>query len=308
MGVAFGEVFVVVEGTVVSRDTVEVAHIHGNGTFLVGEEGLVHLLAVADADDANLRGIGCLVLEDIYHGLGLGLDGAGGGFLHEDVAILPVLEGEEHQINSLFQAHDEAGHPGLGEGDGVAFANLVYPQGDDAAARAHDVAVAGATDLGAAAVAALGHGYFLFDGLGDAHGVDGIGGFVGGEADDALDTCIDSGIEHVVGTNHVGLDGLHGEELAGGHLFEGSGMEHIIHALHGILQCGLIAYITNIEANFVSDFRHASLKVMPHVILFLFIAREYTDFAYIRAEKAVQHRIPKTPRASRNQEDFVFEY
>ena len=43
------------------------------------------------------------MLEQLDHGLGLGLDGAGGGFLNQDVAILAVLEGKQNQINSLFQ-------------------------------------------------------------------------------------------------------------------------------------------------------------------------------------------------------------
>lgn len=142
------EVLVVVQIAVICRNSVEVTHIYGLGSFFLGEEGFVHLLTVADANHADLGSIGRLVLEQLDDGLCLGLDGAGGGFLDQDVAILAVLEGEEDQINGLFQAHDEAGHGGLGDGDGVALANLVYPQGDDATAAAHDVAIAGAADLG----------------------------------------------------------------------------------------------------------------------------------------------------------------
>ena len=277
-GVAFFEEFVVVEVAVVGRDAVEVAHVFGLGAFFFGEEGFVHLLAVADADDFDLGkrfrvkpGMRGLVLEEVSDGFGLGLDGAGGGFLDEDVAILPVFEGEEDKVHGLLEAHDEAGHPGLGEGDGVALADLVDPQRNHAAAAAHDVAVAGAADLGAAAEAALGHGYLLLDGLGDAHGVDGIGGFVGGEADDALHARVDGGIEGVVRADDVGLDGFHGEELAAGHLLEGRGVEHVIDPLHGVLEGALVAHIANVELDLPRHLRHPRLEVVPHIVLLLLI-------------------------------------
>lgn len=128
--VAFGEVFVVVEGTVVGWDTVEVAHVFGFGALFVGEEGFVHLFAVADADDLNVF---FLATEELAYGFGLGLDGAGWGFLYEDVTVLAVFEGEEDEVYGFFEAHDETGHVGFGEGDGVAVADLVYPQWDDGA-------------------------------------------------------------------------------------------------------------------------------------------------------------------------------
>ena len=40
--VTFGEVLVVVQGAVVCRNTVEVAHIYRLGAFLIGEQGLIH--------------------------------------------------------------------------------------------------------------------------------------------------------------------------------------------------------------------------------------------------------------------------
>lgn len=39
--------------------------------------------------------------EEFEDGLGLGLDDAGRGRLDEDVAVLAVLEGEEHEVDSL---------------------------------------------------------------------------------------------------------------------------------------------------------------------------------------------------------------
>lgn len=157
--VAFLEEFVVIEAAVVGRYAIEVAHIDCLGAFFVGEEGFVHLLSVADADDFDgvletlcafaFEAAACLLFEELAYGFCLGLDGAGGSFLDEDVAILAVFEGEEDEVNGLFETHNEAGHLGLGEGDGVAAADLVYPEGDDASAGAHHIAVTGAADFGA---------------------------------------------------------------------------------------------------------------------------------------------------------------
>ena len=303
-GVAFFEEFVVVEVAVVGGDAVEVAHVFGLGAFFFGQEGFVHLLAVADADDFDVF---FLAAKELAHRFGLGLDGAGGGFLHEDVAVLAVFEGEEDEVDGFFEAHDEAGHPGLGEGDGVAFADLVDPQGNDAAAAAHDVAVAGATDLGVAGEAALGHDNLLFDGLGDAHGVDGIGGLVGGETDDALHARVDGGIEGVVGADDVGLDGLHREELAAWHLLEGRGVEHVIDPLHGVLQRAAVAHIANVELDLPRHLRHPRLEVVPHIVLLLLIAAEDAYLTNIRLQEPVQHRIPERSRSARDKEHFVFE-
>ena len=71
---------------------------------------------MADTDNLDVF---LLATEELADGLGLGADGAGGGLLNEDVAVLPVLEGEENQVYGLLETHDEAGHRRLGEGDGV---------------------------------------------------------------------------------------------------------------------------------------------------------------------------------------------
>ena len=257
--------------------------------------------------DANHLDVFLLPAEEFAHGFGLGLDGAGGGFLHQDVTVLAVLEGKEDQVHGLLQAHDEAGHPGLGEGNGAAMPNLVYPQGDYAAAGAHHIAVAGAANLGGAAVSALGHGDLFFNSLGDAHGVDGIGGLVGTQANHALHAGVYGRIEGVVGANHVGPHGLHGEELAAGHLLEGGGMEHVIDALHGILEGALVAHVANIELDLAGHVGPLSLILVAHIVLLLLVAGEDANLADVGAQEAVQHGIPEAPCASGNEEDLVFE-
>lgn len=210
LGVALLEELVVVKSAVVSRYTVEVAHILGLGALLLSEQCLVHLLSVADADHFDIL---LLATEELANSLGLGLDRASGGFLYEDIAVVSVLESEEDEIDGLLQRHDEAGHLGLGQRDGVAITNLVYPQGNNRTAGAHHIAIAGATDLGFARIAALSDGDLLLHGLGDTHGVDGIGGLIGREADNSAYTSLDGGSQDIVRTDDIGFDGLHREEL-----------------------------------------------------------------------------------------------
>ncbi len=259
---------------------------------------------MADAYDLDVF---FLAAEEFAHRFGLGLYGAGGSLLDEDVAVLAVLEGEEHQVNRLLEAHYEAGHLGFGEGDGVALADLVDPEGYDAAAGAHHVAVTGAADLGVAAHSGLGHCNLLFDGFGDAHGVDGIGGFVGGEADDAFHSGVDGGVERIVCADDVGLDGFHREEFAARYLLEGGGVEDVIDALHGVLKGALVAHVAYVELDFIGYFGHACLEVVAHIVLLLLVAGEDTYLAYVCAEEPVQHCVAETARATSNQKHFVFE-
>lgn len=165
---------------------------------------------MADADHFDIL---LLASEELTNGLGLGLDGASGGFLHEDVTVVAMLESEEDEIDGLLQRHDEAGHLGFGQRDGVAIANLINPQRDDGATGTHDVAIAGAADLGFARVTTLSDSDLLLHGLGDTHGVDGIGGLIGREADDGTYASLDGGGQDIVRTDDIGLDGLHREEL-----------------------------------------------------------------------------------------------
>ena len=51
--------------------------------------------------------------EQFADRLCLRADGAGWGFLNQQVAVLAMLKGKEYKVNSLFQAHNEACHLGL---------------------------------------------------------------------------------------------------------------------------------------------------------------------------------------------------
>ena len=281
------EVLVVVQVAVVGGDAEVAAHVLTAGALLLGHQRLVQLFAVTGADDA-----GAGVAEQRLHRLGQVADGGGVRLLDEQVAGVGVLEREHHQIDGLVQVHQKAGHVGVGDRDGVARLDLVDEQRNHAATAAHDVAVTGAANGRTAALsrdAGVSVDDVLHHGLGDAHGVDGVGRLVGREADDALHARVDGGVQHIVGAGDVGADGLHREELARGHLFQRRRMENVIHTGHSIPHRLGIADIADVELDLLGGLRVLSLELMTHIVLLLFVAGEDADFLEVRVKEVFQN-------------------
>ena len=301
---AVDDELVVVEVARVAGHAVVAAHVLGPQALLAGHEGLEELLAVAGADD-----LGAHAAEDLLHGLGEVADGRRRRLLDEQVAGVGVLEGELHQVHGLVQVHEEAGHVGVGDRQRLALADAVDEEGDHRAARAHDVAVAGAADGGAAgAVAGVGVDDGLHHGLGLAHGVDGVGRLVGGQAHDAVDALLDRGVEHVVRADDVGAHGLHGEELAGGHLLEGGGVEDVVHAVHGVAHALGVADVSDEEAHLGGELRGLLLQAVAHVVLLLLVAREDADLGQVGVHEVFEHGVAERAGAARDHKGPVFEY
>ena len=294
---------VVVQVARVAGHAVVAAHVLGAQSLLAGHEGLVELLAVAGADD-----LGAHAAEDLLHGLGEVTDGRCRRLLDEQVAGVGVLEGELHKVDGLVQVHEEAGHVGVGDRQRLPFSDAVDEQRDDAAARAHDVAVARAADGGAAgAVAGVGVDDGLHHGLGLAHGVDGVCGLVGGQAHDAVDALLDGGVQDVVRADDVGAHGLHGEELAGGHLLEGGGVEDVVNAVHGVAHALGVADVADEEAHLGGELRGPLLQAVAHVVLLLLVAREDADLRQVGVHEVLEHGVAERAGAARDHEGLVFE-
>ena len=304
--IALAEVLVVIQAAFVARNTIEVPEVDGMGAFLVGQERLVHLFAMTDADDLDL---GLVAAEQFTYRFGLRLDGASGSLLHKDVARDAVLEGEQHQVHRLVETHDEARHGTVGNGDGIALANLVYPQRDDGAATAHHVAVTRAANLClfGSHRTGLGHDDLLHHRLARAHCVHRIGGLVGAQAHHVLDASLDGRSQHVVRTKYVGLDRLEREKLATRHLLERRRMEDVVHPVHRVLDAREVAHVADVEPDLVGHVGHLGLELMAHVVLFFLVAAKNANFANIRLQKAVEHGVTETARAAGNQKSLATE-
>ena len=87
LDIALLEVLIVIQVAVVGRDGVEVAHVDGLRRLLLRQERLVHLFAVADADDLDFL---LVATEEFAHGLGLRLNRTGWHLLDQDSAILTM--------------------------------------------------------------------------------------------------------------------------------------------------------------------------------------------------------------------------
>lgn len=272
------------------------------GTLFVGEQGLVHLLAVADADGFDVFFVPA---EQLADGFRLGLNGAGGGLLDQDIAGVPMLEGKKHQIHRLLQGHDEPGHLAVGDGDGIPGTDLVDPQRNDGATGAHNIAIAGAADFGGLGGPGLGHNDLLHHGLGGAHGVDRIGRLVRGQADNGLDPLVNGRRQHVFRSQHIGLDRLDGEELTGRHLLEGRRVEYVVNAVHSILHRLQIPDIPNIKADLIRHLRHPRLKLMAHIVLLLLVTGENADLANVGGKKTVQNSVSKRTGTTGNHQSFI---
>ena len=306
LGVALAEILVVVQAALVAGHTVEIAEVHRVGAFLVGEERLVHLFAEADADHLDL---GLVAAEQLADRLRLRLDGACRGLLHEDVAGDAVFEGEQHQVHRLVEAHDETRHGSVGDGDGIALANLVYPQRDHGTAAAHHIAVTRAANLClfGSHRAGLGHDDLLHHRLARAHRVHRIGRLIGTQAHHVLDASLNGRSQHIVRTEDVGLDCLEREKLATRHLLERRRMEDVVHPVHCVLDACEVAHVANVEPDLVGHVGHLGLELVAHVVLFFLVAAKNANFANIRLQKAVEHGIAETARTAGDQKRFATE-
>ena len=242
---------------------------------------------MAGADDVRAS-----IAEQLLDGLCQIADGRGISLLDEQIAGVSVLEGEHNQIHSLVQIHQEAGHVGVSDGDGVTSLDLVNEQRDNGTTAAHNVAVTSAADGSATTLSShtgIGVDDVLHHSLGDAHGVDGVGCLIGGQADNTLDTSINSGVQHIISADDVGLDSLHGEELTGRNLFQSSSMEDVINTRHCVADRLRIADIADIELHLLGVLRVLGLKLMAHIILLLFITREDTNLLQVRIQEVLQN-------------------
>ena len=112
---------------------------------------------------------------------------------------------------------------------------------------------------------------------------------------------LDAGIDHIIGTQDVGLDGFQGIKFAGRDLFQSSGMEDIIHTLESILDRFVVSDIADIEFQLLGIFRILLLIFMTHVILFLLITGQDPDLPDIAAQEAFRYSIAKRSGSSGNQ-------
>ena len=114
-------------------------------------------------------------------------------------------------------------------------------------------------------------------------------------------------MQHVVRADDVGAHGLHGEELAGGNLLEGGGVEDVVHAVHGVAHALGVADVADEEAHLGGELGGPLLQAVAHVVLLLLIAGEDADLGQIGVHEVLEHRVAERAGASRDHEGLVLE-
>ena len=232
------------------------------------------------------------IAEQLLDSLSQIADGGSIRLLDEQITGICMLESEQDQIHSLVQVHQKAGHVGVGDGDGVACLDLVDEQRNDRTTAAHDVAITGAADGRATTLSGhtgVGVDNVLHHSLGDTHSVDGVSSLVGGQADNTLDASVNSGVQHVIRADDVGLNGLHGEELAGGNLLQSGSVEDVVNTGHCVTDGLGVADITDVELHLFSVLRVLGLKLMAHIVLLLLVTGEDADLLQVRIQEVLQN-------------------
>ena len=238
---------------------------------------------------------------NLLEGLCKHVEGCGRGLLNEEIAVVAMLKGIHDKIDSIIKRHHEAGHVGIRDGDRLALYHLLHPKRNHGTTAGHYVSIAGAADGGLCIrpqCTPLGNGNLLHHGLGDTHGVDRVGCFVRREDDDILNAVSDSGEKYIVGAFYIRTHSLHRVEFARGYLLQCGRREDIIDSVHCEIYSLTVAYISNIEFYFVRNVRTISLKEVAHVILFLLVAREDTNFPDVGVEETTQNCVTETSRTA----------
>ena len=258
---------------------------------------------MTDTDNLDLLFFAAKQLADC---LCLRLDGTSRSLFNEQITVFTVLKGKQNQIHRLFQRHNEAGHIGLGHSNGVASLDLIDPQRDNRTARTHNIAITGAADLGVARHTGFCNGNLLLHGLGHTHCIDGICSLVGRQADDTLDALLNGSSKYIISTDNIGAHGFHGEELAGGHLLQGSSMEDVVHTVHSTTHRLQVAHIADVKLDLICYLGHLCLILMTHIILLFLIAGEDADLANVGGEETVQNRIAERTGTTGNHKGLFF--
>ena len=173
------------------------------------------------------------------------------------VALLAVLKRVQDKIYGILQRHHKARHSGVCNSQGLALIGLLAKQRDDRTARGHDIPVPGQAEdrVTRKHLPGAGDDVLFHDSLGHAHGIDRIRRLIRRQEDCLLHTVGNTGGDNVVRSDHVGLDRLHGVELAGGHLLERSGVKHIVHAAKRMDYGVIVAHIADVKLDLLRVLR-----------------------------------------------------
>ena len=99
-------------------------------------------------------------------------------FLHKNITILSMLESKQHQIDCLFQRHNESCHLRFRQCNRITLADLINPERNNRTTATHHITITRAANLRIPTQSTLRHSYLLLNSLGDTHRIDRISSLV----------------------------------------------------------------------------------------------------------------------------------
>lgn len=115
-------------------------------------------------------------------------------------------------------------------------------------------------------------------------------------------------MQDVVRADDVGAHGLHGEELAGGYLLQGGGVEDVVHAVHGVAHALGVADVADEEAHLGGELGGLLLQAVAHVVLLLLVTREDADLGEVGVHEVLEYGVAERAGATCDHQGLVFEY
>ena len=146
------------------------------------------------------------------------------------------------------------------------------------------------------------HKHLVRSQLGGTIQVDRAAGLIRGQGHYTLHTLVNTGVNQVHGTMHVGLDALKRVVLRRRNNLGSSSMHHVIHAIQRTVQTLLVAHVADEEAH-----TRIVLIVLGHVPLLHLITRKDDDLARVVFLQRHRHkRITKRACTTGDQDYGVF--
>ena len=209
-----------------------------------------------------------------------------------------LLNRADYKTHAVLQSEPETGHTRIGDRNPAPLA-LLHEDGNNAAAAADNIAIAGATE---ASILRPGIGvrlneHFFGAQLGGSVEIDGVYRLVGAESEDAVNAAVDRRIDHVAAAHDVGLNRFEGIVFAGRNLLERGRVHDDCDPGKSAQQAGWIAHIPD---------KIAQAGVVEaggtHVMLLQFVAAEnYQPLGMIFPQHDFDELLPERTRPAGDQ-------
>ncbi len=141
--------------------------------------------------------------------------------LDKQVSRIRMFKSKFNKIYRFVQVHQKTCHFRIGDGNRLAVSYLVNKKRNHRSPGAHHISISCTADHCLSPLRrhpGICSDHMFHHGLAGSHGVDGIGRLVSRKTHHLFYACLNSGMEHIIGSLYIGINCLHWEKLTGRHL------------------------------------------------------------------------------------------